>query len=393
MLRPIREMTTSRFSSILVRALAPSLILVGACIAPVAQTGTVDAVESTSNAIYGGEIDNTTANNAVVALRVGDGSPFELCSGVLIAPNVVMTARHCISKNLTDSIDCDENGISHDGDQLGEDVVPRTIHVMLGANPDFNAKPSANGKLIFRPKGQSLCNADLAMVVLDREIASVAPMRIRLSEGVTKGETIRAVGYGHNDKKIGLGTRFRKDGITILTVGSTPRNGTTGRPAIAGSEFEVGKSICQGDSGGPAISEATGAVVGIVSRGVDCDLDFGHIYTRTAGFRTLFERTFAEAGGAVLEEKPRLEAVAAKATGDSETRSATETSRAAPTVTNLNATTATSKGCATAGFVTSSPSSSVPFSFGAALIALLGLTARRMRPMSRVVLERARPRV
>ncbi len=388
MLRPITKMKISPPSTYAFSALVPVLLFAAACSAPIAQASDSEATGSVESALYGGVLDDdASSNNAVVALRIGNGSPFELCSGVLIAPNVVMTARHCISHNITDDIDCDENGISKNGNQVGDDVSPKTVHVMLGATPDFNAAPAANGKLIFRPTGQTICNTDLAMVVLDKAITSVVPMKIRLEEGVTAGESIRAVGYGQNDKNVRLGTRFRKDGIKVMASGSTPRNGSTGRPAIAGSEFEVGKSICQGDSGGPAISEVTGAVVGIVSRGVDCSLDFGHIYTRTAGFKTLFDRTFAEAGGAPVEEVAPEGAPSASGSGGSATRSASETT-SAPAVTNLSAT-SNDKGCSQSG---ASPQGSAGFAFGAALVALVGLAVRRHRTAPQMALVRAKRR-
>src|SRR5687767_3777249 len=75
---------------------APTLLFLGGC--AVAAEGDFDATGSTSSALYAGVIDNdANATSSVVALRVGDGSPFELCTGALIAPNVVLTARHCVS--------------------------------------------------------------------------------------------------------------------------------------------------------------------------------------------------------------------------------------------------------------------------------------------------------
>jgi hypothetical protein len=75
-------------------------------------------------------------------------------------------------------------------------------------------------------------------------------------------------------------------------------------------------SICQGDSGGPAISERTGAVLGVVSRGGGCSDDFGHIYTTTAGFETMFSDAFELAGATpTLEVDGPMEATAAAANG------------------------------------------------------------------------------
>src|SRR5205085_9664497 len=101
-------------------------------------------------------------------------------------------------------------------------------------------------------------------------------------------------------------------------------------------EFEVGKSICQGDSGGPAISETTGAVIGVVSRGGKCDEDFGHIYTTTAGFEAMFQKGFE-----IANAKPILE------DGDSEAKAAHGATKSAASKASADEPTTTSGGCST----------------------------------------------
>jgi len=110
---------------------------------------------------------------------------------------------------------------------------------------------------------------------------------------------VRSVGYGQNDSALPIGTRFHKAGVEVLAQGKAVSPSKT---PLGSHEFEVGKSICQGDSGGPAISEQTGAVLGVVSRGGNCDEDFGHIYTTTAGFESLFSQAFALAGASPVLE-------------------------------------------------------------------------------------------
>ena len=110
---------------------------------------------------------------------------------------------------------------------------------------------------------------------------------------------VRSIGYGKNDRGYATGTRLRKEGVGVLAVGAAISPSQT---ALATFEFEVGQSICQGDSGGPAISEATGAVIGVVSRGGTCDDTSGHVYTQPSGFPILFEDAFTLAGGAPTAE-------------------------------------------------------------------------------------------
>jgi hypothetical protein len=280
--------------------------------APLVACGsTVDGEPTATSAspIYGGVEDNTNPENpAVVALAIGNnGTTFLLCSGVLIAPNVVMTARHCVSTQTSTQISCDQNGVSANPPDFGADVAANTINVFTGATPALLSTPASTGTAIFHPPGTTLCNLDMALVVLGQPITGVAPLQVRLTGAVTTAESVRTVGYGENDQNAPLGTRFRKDGLSVLAVGSTISASMT---PLGSNEFELGESMCQGDSGGPAIDEKTGAVVGIVSRGGACTDPAGHVYTATSGFASVFQQAFAMAGGAPIAEgtAPALDA-------------------------------------------------------------------------------------
>ncbi len=263
------------------------------------------------SAIYGGSLDQD--NSSVVALRVQWPDKTELCSGSLIAPNVVLTARHCVSQQLVPLIQCDENGKSLNGDQLGGDVEAAQIKIYSNDSAEIAKTESARGRKIFHPTGSALCNADIAIVVLDKAIKTTEPLPVRLDGKVAASESLRMVGYGKNDLGSSLGTRVSRDRVGVLATGSGISEYNT---ALGEHEFEVGLSSCNGDSGGPAISEQTGAVVGVVSRGGNCSSDYGHVYTSTSGFASMFEAAFKFAGGHPIGETKTLSADEPDTDGD-----------------------------------------------------------------------------
>src|SRR5450432_1157348 len=244
------------------------------------------------------EVEETGVVAVATAL---DESPTHvtLCSGALVAPNLVLTARHCVSRAVTATPSCDARGQSHNGDHLAEDADPAAIAIYVGAHvhPDIDT-PRAHAIRTLHPSGRVLCDADVAFLVLDRPLTNVTILPIRLHASVEQGDAVVPVGFGGGINNV-VGLRVARDKSTILATGPAS-NAETG--AVLGPrEFEVEGATCRGDSGGPAIDMRTGEIVGVVSRGGSCWANGNHVYTRVDSYARLAAMALANADRAMKE--------------------------------------------------------------------------------------------
>lgn len=222
--------------------------------------------------------------------RTDSPTHITLCSGALVAPNLILTARHCVSRAVTATPSCDARGRSHNGDHLAEDVDPSSIAIYTGSHvrPDVDV-PVAHAVRTLHPTGQVLCDADVAFLVLDRPIPGATVLSMRLHGGVEAGDAIMPVGFGGGPQNV-VGMKVARTRSTVLATGPSA-NAATG--AVLGPrEFEVDRATCRGDSGGPAIDVTTGEIVGIVSRGGSCSATGNHVYTRVDAYKRLAQAAF-----------------------------------------------------------------------------------------------------
>lgn len=199
---------------------------------------------------------------AVVKLTIG-------CTGTVLAPNVVLTARHCVSALPAGAFYCDENGGPVDGGgevpQYGATIDPTTIMIEANGsstNPRLpNASTSPRGSMILVPAETNRCKTDVALIVLDPPIDDpvIAPVQLEAVPAV--GATLTAVGWGLSEVAGSL-TAPRQRDVSVLAIG--PRAGATPDDAVWDHFFTVSEGLCYGDSGSPGRA-ASGAVVGVAS--------------------------------------------------------------------------------------------------------------------------------
>lgn len=231
-----------------------------------------------------GVVDSQAPGVVAVAAVLPSGQ-LSLCSGALVGKNLVLTARHCVSRSLTATPSCDARGNSRNGVHLEDDVDPQSIAIYSGptVRPGEDA-PLARATRTLHPVGNVLCDADVAFLVLDREVEGLPVLPMRLTGSVEEGDVVVPIGFGGGFAQ-SVGTRVPRGRSAVLATG--PRANVETGAVLGPREFEVDRATCRGDSGGPAIDGRTGEIVGVVSRGGSCTSSGNHVYTRMDAYARL----------------------------------------------------------------------------------------------------------
>ena len=227
----------------------------------------VDAPAELTQPIIHGATESDAPWAVMVVQQPAGSTRVRLCTGTVIAPRAVLTAKHCVYRDV--------------GTGTWEVVPPGDLTARMGL--DFRASTRTVAVESVRTTdgpyrdGDGRNGGDIA-VLITREDLGITPRAVSRTPATT-GSTVRIVGYGYTmagaSDPADLGVIHRGDAM-IASV-ETNVFSTTGA-----------QWTCTGDSGGPAL-DGRGALVGVTSIGpTGCRVSTSY-YTRVDRYLSLFE--------------------------------------------------------------------------------------------------------
>jgi secreted trypsin-like serine protease len=230
--------------------------------------------------VVGGDPASIEQHPWVVALasrsRFGGERSGQFCGGALIGPKLVVTAAHCIGRDVlgTDWQQMTDLRVLAGRSDLrgssGQEVPVSAVWV----NPEYDARTNAG---------------DVALVSLSAALPGRWVIRIATSADARlyrTGSGASVFGWGDTTGGGAYSATLRSADVRVLGDDQCAR-AYPGSPAgtylasvmLCAGDPQGGRDACQGDSGGPLV--AGGRLVGLVSWGTGCGQP-GHpgVYTR-----------------------------------------------------------------------------------------------------------------
>ncbi|MFC9248314.1 S1 family peptidase [Streptomyces sp. NPDC057136] len=218
--------------------------------------------------VIGGQPAHVADSPWVVALssrdRFGGTRAGQFCGGVVIAPAKVLTAAHCLGREVlgSDVSEVRDLLVIAGRDELlgsgGQEIAVRDAWINPGYDPDVNA-------------------GDLAVLTLSGKLPESSVIQMAKAGDAAYEPGTHAAVYGWGDITGGgaYASALRAAPVQVLPDGMCEQaypgglDGTYDAGAmLCAGDPEGGHDACQGDSGGPLV--ARGRLVGLVSWGSGC---------------------------------------------------------------------------------------------------------------------------
>ncbi len=226
------------------------------------------------------------ATVAIVGAPIACGqAPRTLCTGTLIAPNVVLTAAHCVAALPAADLQV----------LFGSDVASGTGTLI------------AVDRTIVHPDYAAPAN-DIGVVVLAQPAPAIPPVAVRTSElsAADVGTPVRIVGFGADE----------------LGAVDIKRTGTASITTVNARDFVIGAApamSCEGDSGGPVFitRNAIEELAGITSFG-DAQCKVSGTNTRVDAYAPFIQASTTASPAARPELDTSADFCAASCEGDAD---------------------------------------------------------------------------
>jgi secreted trypsin-like serine protease len=217
--------------------------------------------------------DTDRSNRYMAALMI-DGSQ-GMCSGVLIAPSLVLTAGHCVCAQREVRPEEGNARTLIDKSTCARTATVKVVTYRQGVEPskeEFTGTVRAHEllKIIYDEDGKEVSStADLAVIDLGKPLKGIKPIRLA-TEQVRYTQSVTLVGYGNDGAKVGSKRGNRRVGFN--EVASIAENGATflvGKPIQVRRPYkpkelllvrEEASYSLAGDSGGPCLRERDGTM-------------------------------------------------------------------------------------------------------------------------------------
>nr|AAQ75386.1 trypsinogen [Pediculus humanus]AAQ82537.1 trypsinogen [Pediculus humanus] len=223
-------------------------VVLSLCLVACALGASIPNVQEEEGYIVGGKNTSISEVPYLVAM-LNNGNFF--CGGSVVAPNLVVTAAHCVYEQNHKSLAFRAG--SSKANVGGVVVKAKKVHV----HPKYD---------------DQFVDYDVAVVELQQDLEfnkNVQPVEVTKTEP-TENTNVRVSGWGRLAENGRLATTLQSVYVPVVDretcdLSLKPVVGLTPRMFCAGLE---GKDSCQGDSGGPLVDD--GKLAGVVSFGMGC---------------------------------------------------------------------------------------------------------------------------